>query len=145
MAQSCRGLATLALAVALLSVTAAQAGAETEDGGIDLERGPTLAVISTLELEQLLAAGGPMLLIDARGPELFVRGHLPGAINVPADQVGTLGPRLPTAPLTVVYCGGPSCPHSLIVGRWLIAHGRSGVLHYNAGFAAWRDTGHPIE
>ena len=120
--------------------------AEAPDGGaIDLNAGPALTEISTNELEQWMAAKQPMLLVDARGPELFARGHLPGAVNVPAGQVAELGPALPPSPVTVVYCNGASCSHSLIVGRWLVTHGRSGVLHYNEGISAWRSAGQPVE
>ena len=133
-------------ALAVLLALPAAGSAETPDGGaIDLDAGPTLTEISTNELEQWMAAKQPMLLIDARGPELFARGHLPGAVNVPADQVGTLGPTLPEAPVTVVYCNGASCSHSRVVGQWLVTHGREGVLHYNEGISAWRSAEQSVE
>lgn len=51
------------------------------------------------------AVGRGAFLLDVRTPEEFAAGHVPGAINIPVDQLeqrlGELGPT--DAPI-VVYC-----------------------------------------
>ncbi len=93
----------------------------------------------------MISAKAPVVVVDARGPEVYALGHLPGAVNVPFDQVETRGLALPKDAVIVVYCGGPQCPHSLIVGRWLIAHGWPSVLQYSQGFPGWQSAGYPVE
>ena len=57
-----------------------------------------------------LAAGGDpgFVLLDARSPESYAAGHLPGARLLPrpfaAEDVAALGDAL-----LVVYCWGPAC------------------------------------
>lgn len=137
---------------ALCFVTAAQpAQAEAirsaEPGeAIDLlEEGPRPAPISGEALRRLLADLSPVIVVDAREPASYLQGHLPRAINVPAADVETLGPALPKDAQIVVYCGGPECPHSAIVARWLAERGWTNVRHYEEGIAGWTQAGYPVE
>ncbi|OAS20006.1 rhodanese-like domain-containing protein [Methylobacterium platani] len=57
------------------------------------------------------ATGGPgFVLLDVRGPSLYAKGHVPGALNLPR---GKMTPRRmaewPAGTLFVVYCAGPHC------------------------------------
>ena len=47
------------------------------------------------ELKKQLAAGTEVLIIDVRAPSSFQKESLPGAINVPLDQLGTYLPTIP--------------------------------------------------
>jgi rhodanese-related sulfurtransferase len=50
------------------------------------------------------------VLLDVRSPEMFARGHVPGAINLPRGKI--TGRRLadwPQGTTFVVYCAGPHC------------------------------------
>ena len=50
------------------------------------------------------------VLLDVRSPEMFAKGHVPGAINLPRGKI--TGRRLadwPQATTFVVYCAGPHC------------------------------------
>ncbi len=78
--------------------------------------------ISARELHAMLARGEPLMLVDARDEVHYRRGHLPGAISIPAEDAPLrlvdlrrpkrlLHPeRLPTdrSALLVFYCGGPT-------------------------------------
>ena len=130
------------LVLLILSVAHPAAAGEA----IDLEKGPWLSTIATDELHALLQqANLPVVVVDARRPEVYAMGHLPGAVNVPDGQVEMLGPALSKEKIVVVYCGGPQCPHSLIVGRWLLAHGWLYVRQYSQGFPGWQNAGYPVE
>lgn len=50
------------------------------------------------------------VLIDARSPAHYERGHVPGAVNIPHGKI--IASRLakyPESTLFVVYCAGPHC------------------------------------
>ena len=50
------------------------------------------------------------VLIDVRSPDLYARGHVPGAINIPHAKI--IESRLneyAAETLFVVYCAGPHC------------------------------------
>jgi rhodanese-related sulfurtransferase len=50
------------------------------------------------------------VLFDVRGPDLFGKGHVPGAINMPHGKIveGTMK-QYPMDTVFVVYCAGPHC------------------------------------
>lgn len=54
------------------------------------------------EAEVQVAAGA--VLVDVRSPEEYAAGHLPGALNVPVDDLRSRLAELPDRPL-LVYCG----------------------------------------
>ena len=55
-------------------------------------RGKEPAWIETMELQQRLAAGMPLVIVDVRQREEFTGppGHLPGAINMPLGELAQL-------------------------------------------------------
>jgi rhodanese-related sulfurtransferase len=49
---------------------------------------------------------GEAVLIDVRSPVDYAEGHIPGAINVPASQVGSRAPEIRRmGKLPILYCG----------------------------------------
>lgn len=66
--------------------------------------------ISRFELKKLIDAKRPFTLVETLAPETFAQGHLPGAMNLPPDQVQQLAPTLlpdKNAEI-VVYCASPT-------------------------------------
>jgi rhodanese-related sulfurtransferase len=50
------------------------------------------------------------VLIDARSPAAYARGHVPGAINIPHGKIiGSRMAQWPGDTLFVTYCAGPHC------------------------------------
>jgi rhodanese-related sulfurtransferase len=50
------------------------------------------------------------VLLDARSPDLYAKGHVPGAINLPHAKIVEAKLRAyPSDTLFVVYCAGPHC------------------------------------
>ena len=62
------------------------------------------------DVHDALANAPDFVLIDVRSPELYARGHVPGAINIPHRKL--IESRLaeyPADTVFVVYCAGPHC------------------------------------
>lgn len=79
------------------------------------------------------------VLLDVRSPELFARGHLPGAINIPHRKL--MEPNLiefSQETLFVVYCAGPHCNGADKAAVRLASLGRK-VKEMIGGIAGWLD------
>lgn len=85
------------------------------------------------------------VLLDVRGPDLFARGHLPGAVNLPHAKIVefTLRP-FPADATFVVYCAGPHCNGAQRAAIRLARLGR-GVKLMIGGVTGWRDEGFALE
>ncbi|HEY0854811.1 MAG TPA: rhodanese-like domain-containing protein, partial [Devosia sp.] len=50
------------------------------------------------------------VLLDVRSPDMFARGHVQGAINLPHRKItGRKMAEWPAGTMFVVYCAGPHC------------------------------------
>ncbi len=78
-----------------------------------------------------MQAGG-VTVLDIRTPEEYAEGHLPGAVNLPAEQLSQAAQRLPNRPV-LVYCRGGQR------GPWAAGRlARMGFEAYNiGGILAW--------
>ncbi len=103
--------------------------------------------LTRAEVQALLAADSQTTLIEALPPEYYQAGHLPGAINIPHDQIAaqaaTLLPEKDTA--VVVYCASASCSNSRQAAQTLRALGYDRVFEYTDGKQDWQDAGLPLE
>jgi len=81
------------------------------------------------------------VLLDVRSPELFERGHVDGAVNLPHRKIieGILN-RWPGDTLFVVYCAGPHCNGAHKAAVRLSALGRPVKLMIG-GITGWLDEG----
>ena len=78
--------------------------------------------VTATEARRLVAHGA--LLVDVRSPEEYRDGHLPGARNLPIDQVRAHPEKLKTLPRRkplLVYCHTGA--RAFFVARWLRAEG----------------------
>jgi rhodanese-related sulfurtransferase len=63
------------------------------------KRSSAVAEITPEELAQAMGGSRPPVVVDVRGPQAFRAGHLPGAVNIPLDELGRRAAELdPTAP-----------------------------------------------
>lgn len=87
---------------------------------------------------------GSVTLLDVRPPEEFARGHLPGALNIPLDQLdAALGSFTENIPV-VAYCRGPYCVLSYDAVAQLRARGIE-ALRLEDGYPEWKAAGLPVE
>ncbi len=93
---------------------------------------------ASLDEVRLLYEQGAPFLIDARKVEVYQKGHILGAINIPFDVPenhleALFANCLPDQPV-VVYCEGAECESSKIVCRFLEESGYSETKIYLAGY-----------
>jgi rhodanese-related sulfurtransferase len=81
------------------------------------------------------------VLVDVRGPLAFERGHVPGAINIPARLMTAAGlAQYAKTTLFVVYCAGPHCNGANKAAVKLAALGYP-VKEMIGGVTGWLDEG----
>ena len=103
--------------------------------------------ITRQDLQERLATGEPTVIVEALGPMYYDDAHLPGARNLPHDQVDELAASvLPDLDATVVvYCSNTACQNSVIASRRLDELGYTHVLEYVEGKQDWIEAGLPVE
>lgn len=89
-----------------------------------------------------LAGFAPGSLIDVRSPEEFADGHVPGAVNVPLDDVLADPSRHARDHAVHVICA--SGRRSLAATEAMVAVGVPAVS-VAGGTQAWIDAGRPVE
>lgn len=106
-----------------------------------------IRTIALDELKAILDAGEDVTLVEALGSLYFEEVHLPGAINIPHDQIDGLAPSLlpDKDAKIVVYCASGPCKNSGIATKRLIELGYTNVRDYHEGKAEWIEAGLPTE
>jgi rhodanese-related sulfurtransferase len=74
-------------------------------------------------------------IIDVRSPGEFEMGHIPGAKNVPVDQIGTSAASWNKDATYVVYCATGA--RSAQAVQTMQAMGFKNIDHFSAGIQAW--------
>ena len=87
---------------------------------------------------------GLVTVLDVRPAEEFAAGHLPGAINVPADKLETYLAKLPKRKEVIAYCRGPYCLMSFDAVAKLRKRGFK-AKRLADGYPEWRAAGLPVE
>jgi rhodanese-related sulfurtransferase len=98
------------------------------------------------DVHDALSSGDPgFVLLDVRGPALFERGHVRGAINLPhAKIIESKLAEYPPNTLFVVYCAGPHCNGAARAAVRLAKLGRP-VKLMAGGVTGWIDEGFELE
>ena len=92
---------------------------------------------------------GYALFVDARDPDFFKAGHIPGAVNLPVKDFArvfpTLNERLLAAPRIITYCDGASCDMSVELTEKLLFAGLEQVEIFTGGIQQWKAAGQPVD
>lgn len=89
--------------------------------------------------ESLRSGSADFVLFDVRGPDAYLKGHVPGAINLPHGKI--IASKLAAWPgetLFVVYCAGPHCNGADKAAARLSQLGRK-VKVMIGGMMGWAD------
>ena len=103
--------------------------------------------ITREELQQKLERGDALTLVEALPPRYFAEGHLPGAINLPHDEVRRRASELlPDKEADIVlYCASTECSNSRLATDTLRRMGYRHAVEYVGGKQDWVDAGLPLE
>ena len=87
---------------------------------------------------------GSVVVLDVRPPEEYASGHVPGAMNVPLNELEDYLQKLDATQEVVAYCRGPHC----ILAFDAVARLREKGLQARRmedGFPEWKISGLPVE
>jgi rhodanese-related sulfurtransferase len=107
-------------------------------------------VISLDEFQKLRQEkGSELVVVDARTQDGFKLGHIPGALNGPADKIKQPAFRslLPKDQKTLIvfYCAGPQCSAACKAAIQAKGLGYEEFRIYEGGYPEWSQKGLPIE
>lgn len=119
----------------LADTAAADTKAPLPEGAVDLK-----------EAKRIFDEGIAVIL-DARSPSAFAEGHIPGAINIPYDQLpdylDTLSDEVPKEQRVMCYCWSPTCDFSDQLATELKFMGYKDVVVFTGGWEEWTAAGYP--
>jgi rhodanese-related sulfurtransferase len=98
-----------------------------------------IATIGAESLRKKLSDHTPLGTVDVRSAAEFATGHVPGALNIPMEQVESRMEDLPPGPLVLICESGGRAE---IVAGWL--SGRREVMLLEGGTRAWRNAGYRL-
>lgn len=102
--------------------------------------------MSREQLQEARAAGTALVLVDLRSPDEFAAGHVPGAVNIPLDQVGArVGDfrALQKKGEIVLYCRSGRRTAQAV--QTLESAGLDGLRHLKGDMQGWEAAGLPVE
>lgn len=107
--------------------------------------GDTPVIGADALLQRQAAADPALVVLDVRTPQEFAEGHVPGAINIPHDQVETRLAELAGArdKDLVVYCR--SGRRAALAEETLRKNGFTRLQHLEGDMAAWAAANRPTE
>ena len=130
-------------------ITALQHAAETQVAEVErvvrdfLGDRYNLEPISAEDLLERIKKG-LVTVLDVRPSGEFEAGHLPGAINIPYEQLERELAKLPKRREVVAYCRGPYCAMSFDAVQKLRQDGWK-ARRLERGFPEWKANGLPVE
>ena len=89
-----------------------------------------------------VSSEAPHLLLDVRTRPEFASGHIPGAMNIPVQELSSRLNEVPQDQSVVVYCrsGNRSAQAAQILGNADYSQ-----VYDLGGIASWVDQGYPVE
>jgi len=145
--QSRRALTALlvvgAMPIAFTTIaTAGEAATTTASAPV-----PAAVAVAPMSQEALLdhQSSHPdhLFVLDVRTPQEYAEGHVPGAVNVPQEQLASRLAEVPKDKDVVIYCR--SGRRSVLAADILAANGYSRLSHLEGDMNAWVAKGRPVE
>jgi len=103
--------------------------------------------ISIKELKDMMDKKTPVIIIDVQPKEVYAKGHIRGAISLPAGRQIQLEDvwSLPSDRMIVTYCDcGPGESDSVYAARQIMRFGYDNVkVLSDPSIQGWKDAGYP--
>jgi len=127
----------LAVAVSLVTFGLTTSACKRPVGGVK--------PIAPQELAERIQKGTAPIILDVRSREEYAGAHIPGAINIPHDQLADQLNRFPAAKSDeiVVHCERGS--RAAAAEETLSAAGYKNLRDLTGHMQAWQDSGLPVE
>jgi phage shock protein E len=84
-----------------------------------------------------------LVVIDVRSADEFAQGHVPGAINIPHDQIASRLAEVPKDKDVVLYCH--SGRRAGLAATVLKDNGYSRLSHLEGDMVGWQQNGRPLQ
>lgn len=103
--------------------------------------------ITREQIKEKLDTKEPVTIIEALPKKYFDAEHLPGALNIPHDEIQVRAPdMLPDKDaFIVVYCASTDCRNSKIAADTLQQMGYTNAFEYVEGKQHWLEANFPVE
>jgi len=99
--------------------------------------------ITPTELAERRASSSAPAVVDVRTAAEYATGHVPGAVNIPYDEVADRISEIDAGNGVALYCMvGPRARKGEAA---LMAAGHTSILHLEGGMVAWKEAGLPVE
>jgi rhodanese-related sulfurtransferase len=82
-------------------------------------------------------------VLDVRTPEEYASGYVPGAVNIPHDQLASRLAEVPKDKEIVLYCR--SGRRTALAADVLAANGYKKLEHLDGDIIAWVEKGRPLQ
>lgn len=93
--------------------------------------------LGPVELQKMMEEN-KVKLIDVRRREDFVEEHIPGAINIPKDELVERFNKLSTKDVHVVYCYNQQC-HLAAAAALILSKNSYPTMELEGGFDTWKN------
>ncbi|MBI3321953.1 MAG: rhodanese-like domain-containing protein [Candidatus Omnitrophica bacterium] len=87
---------------------------------------------------------GSVVLLDVRSREGFAAGHVPGAVNIPFEELPTRFKELPKSKDILAYCWSVTCLLCTKAAYVLASKGYR-AREMIGGIESWQEAGFPVE
>ncbi len=101
--------------------------------------------VTAAELTEQIQSSKSPLILDVRSEQEFAEGHIPGALNIPYDQLGDRLSEIGVAKTDEIVVHCRSGHRAGIAEKLLIQAGYSDVRDLDGHMNAWQSGGYPIE
>jgi rhodanese-related sulfurtransferase len=102
--------------------------------------------ITVDELEQMKNSDREFRLVDVLGESHYENGHIPGAENIPLNEIAeTALEEIDKDEEVVVYCKDEDCGASPKAAEKLEKLGYKNIKDFKGGLKAWEEAGNSVE
>lgn len=96
-----------------------------------------------VDVKNMLDRKEKVTVIDVRHPDIYAKGHIPGAVNLPQGQWHT-AKGASKDELNIIYCYSQACHMAAAAALELASQGYR-VMEMEGGFSAWTASHFEVE